>query len=285
MKKNILGFFCIFSLFLFSGCIMKQDIINCQNRITTLEINNAKYITKEKEYDRKINSLLNQFENDFKVISKSYRDKYARIKTEINTLKNKTRVLTGKFQELEYKFPQYGQNTPETQKEKIQIIDNAISKNYQRLLALEKYIGFEKTKQNLNQKTKEEKKNTNQSEQELYKHAKENLDSGDNDKARTIFEQFLTLYPESDNVDNAMFWIADSYYKDEWYEKSILEYQKVIEKYPNGNKVAAALLKQGCAFAKLGEKANAKLILKELIKKYPDSNEIKIAKEKLKNLQ
>ena len=284
MKKNIFGFFCIFSLFLFSGCIMKQDIVDFQNRITSLEINDAKYIAKEKEYDKKINALLKQFEDDFKVITKSYRGKYAKIKAEIDAIKNKMRVLTGKFQELEYKFPQYGQNISEKEKEKIKILDNAISKNYQRLLALEKYIGFKKIKQNLNQKAKQENINTNKSEQELYNHAKKILDSGDNDKARTIFEQFLTLYPESDNVDNAIFWIADSYYKDEWYEKAILEYQKVIEKYPNGNKVAGALLKQGCAFAKLGEQANAKLILKELIKKYPNSHEIKIAKEKLKNL-
>jgi TolA-binding protein len=63
-----------------------------------------------------------------------------------------------------------------------------------------------------------------------------------------------------------------------------LEYQKVLENYPNSNKNAAARLKQGYAFAALGEKANARLILKELITRYPNSQEAKYAKEKLKNL-
>jgi TolA-binding protein len=45
------------------------------------------------------------------------------------------------------------------------------------------------------------------------------------------------------------------------------------------------LLKQGFAFISLGDKANARLILKELSKKYPESNEGKIALQKLKELQ
>jgi TolA-binding protein len=70
-----------------------------------------------------------------------------------------------------------------------------------------------------------------------------------------------------------------------WYEKAILEYQKVLEQYPDSNKTAAARLKQGYAFAELGEHANARLILNELITRYPDSREAGFAKEKLKKLQ
>ena len=55
-----------------------------------------------------------------------------------------------------------------------------------------------------------------------------------------------------------------------------------LEKYPKGNKVPAALLKQGLAFDNIGDKANSRLILEDLIKKYPKSNEAKIAREKLK---
>jgi len=58
-----------------------------------------------------------------------------------------------------------------------------------------------------------------------------------------------------------------------------------MEEYPDSNKLAAARLKQGYAFAELGEKANARLILKELIKKHPDTNEAKYAREKLKKLK
>ncbi len=95
----------------------------------------------------------------------------------------------------------------------------------------------------------------------------------------------LKLYPKSPQADNAQFWLGETYYREKWYEKAILEYQKVIEKYPKGNKVPASLLKQGLAFHSLGDKANTRLILTELIKKYPKSNEAKIAKQKLKRLK
>jgi TolA-binding protein len=59
----------------------------------------------------------------------------------------------------------------------------------------------------------------------------------------------LKRFPKSDNADNAQFWIGEIYYRQKWYETAILEYQKVIENYPKGNKVQASLLKQGFAFS------------------------------------
>jgi tol-pal system protein YbgF len=95
----------------------------------------------------------------------------------------------------------------------------------------------------------------------------------------------LKRYPKSDNADNAQFWIGEIYYRQKWYETAILEYQKVIENYPKGNKVQASLLKQGFAFFNLEDTANARLILMELVRKYPKSNEAVIAREKLKAMQ
>jgi TolA-binding protein len=63
-----------------------------------------------------------------------------------------------------------------------------------------------------------------------------------------------------------------------------LEYQKVIEKYPSGNKIPAALLKQGLSFLNIGETNNARLVLKELVAKHPGTNEAAIAKQKLESL-
>ena len=123
------------------------------------------------------------------------------------------------------------------------------------------------------------------SEKDLYISAKQAFDEGDFESARTGFEKIINEFPKSENTDNAQFWVGEIYYREKWYEKAILEYQKVIEKYPNGNKVPAALLKQGFAFLSLGDKANARLILKELARKYPETNEGKIAIQKLKEIQ
>ena len=90
--------------------------------------------------------------------------------------------------------------------------------------------------------------------------------------------------PTSSNADNAQFWIGETYYNEQWFEKAILEYQTVIEQYPKGNKVPAAMLKQGLAFLKLGDQSNARLVLKRLIQYYPKSNEASIATAKLKDI-
>jgi tol-pal system protein YbgF len=119
------------------------------------------------------------------------------------------------------------------------------------------------------------------SEQALYDQAKQAFDAGELEKARQGFQEFTKRFPDSQNADNAQFWIGEIYYREKWYEKAIVEYQKVVEDYPRGNKIRSAMLKQGYAFLNIGDKANARLILKELIKKYPNTTEAQLATQKL----
>jgi len=159
-----------------------------------------------------------------------------------------------------------------------------------RLARLEEYLGLEPSEKLVSvgpEETKADKGEAKGKEtpEALYGEAKEHFDQGDYEEARELFQAYLEQYSQSDNADNAQFWIGEIYYQEKWYEKAMLEYQKVIENYPKGNKVSSALLKQGFAFSNLGDPANAKLVLKELMRKYPSSNEAKVAKKKLKTLQ
>lgn len=283
MKQIIFLFFSICMILQLSGCVTSTDFIALENRVASLEMENARHIKKEKEYYKKLGSAFAELEKDLKVKGTSSREKYADIKSDIDKLKNEMRILTGSIEESEHRLSQYGETAIQDEKKSFKRIDNAVSKNYQRLIRLENYMGFEPSGSlSGGDKDEQDGSGPDKSEQGLYKHAKEFLDQGKNDNARREFNEFLSLFPDSENADNARFWIAESYYRDKWYEKAILEYQKVIEKYPGGNKVPAALLKQGYAFANLGEKANSRLILKELIKKFSKSNEADIAREKLK---
>ncbi len=123
------------------------------------------------------------------------------------------------------------------------------------------------------------------SEEALYNKAKQAFDQGNMAAARKGFEELVHYYPTSQNADNAQFWIGETFFREKLYEKSILEYQKVIEKYPKGNKVPAALLKQGYAFQSLGDKVNSRLIFEELVRKHPNTSEAKAASDKLKELR
>jgi len=155
----------------------------------------------------------------------------------------------------------------------------------ERIVRMEQYLNLESTKKTTGVVPSGTPEAKASSEDEIYRSAKQAFDQGDSEAARKGFEEFIKRYPKSKNADNAQFWIGEIYYREKWYEKAILEYQNVIEKYPNGNKIPAALLKQGLAFSNIGDKANAKLILEELSRKYPDSNEAKVAAEKLKALK
>ena len=69
------------------------------------------------------------------------------------------------------------------------------------------------------------------------------------------------------------------------YEQAILAFQDVIKKYPKGNKVPGAYLKQAMAFLAIKDKTSSSLLLKKIIKNYPKSNEAKIAQAKLRTLK
>jgi tol-pal system protein YbgF len=95
---------------------------------------------------------------------------------------------------------------------------------------------------------------------------------------------FLKKYPNSDLGDNAQYWLGECHYALREFDQAILEFDTVRRKYPKGDKIPAALLKQGFAFAELGDKVDARLILQELLDRYPQSEEADKAKQKLKTL-
>ena len=120
---------------------------------------------------------------------------------------------------------------------------------------------------------------------DLYKDAYGTLQKGDGEGARKKFEAFLKQYPNTELSDNAQFWIGETYYLKKDYEKAILEYEKAITKYPEGDKVPAALYKQALAFLELGDKTNARNLLKKVIERYPSSDQAQIAKKKLETIK
>jgi len=99
------------------------------------------------------------------------------------------------------------------------------------------------------------------------------------------FKEFLQKHPKSTLANNAQYWIGESHYALREFDQAILEFDAVRSRYPQADKVPAALLKQGFAFAELGEKVNARLILQEVVEKYAQSPEAVQAKQKLRSLE
>lgn len=262
-------FIVVFIIFLIMlcGCASQQDVISLYDRVGVLEQRGEKeeYKTQEKK-------------------ERHLRNQYAQLHVMINKLSDDIRILKGNLEETDYLVKRKVENIEASDKErknKLDKIENIASLNKNRIIYLEKYLNLEPSEvgQAIESKGGDEK---DLSENAIYISAKKAFDQGDLEAAREGFKKLIKKYPKSKNADNAQFWIGEIYYRGKRYENAILEYQKVIEGYPKGNKVPASLLKQGFAFLQLGDKRNARLVLKELTAKHPKSSEARIAKQKLK---
>jgi tol-pal system protein YbgF len=118
-----------------------------------------------------------------------------------------------------------------------------------------------------------------------YELAFQALEKRDYRLAITRFKEFLKKHPKSNLADNAQYWIGESHYGLREFDQAIIEFDAVRRRYPQGEKVPAALLKQGFAFAELGEKLNARLLLQEVVEKFPDTPEAGKARLRLKTFE
>ncbi|MDP3283858.1 MAG: tol-pal system protein YbgF [Desulfobacterales bacterium] len=271
------------------GCALKKDVVTLDNRVgelrlrvVTAENDISSLKSRSEEIAKRADELTATGEEKERNLRGQNAGQYA----EIEALKEKIQILSGKLEETDHFLKQKLKILEETGKK----IDGRltgteeISGAYKdRIARLEQYLSLdarEKTATPVPVAAADEKKEG--TEDEYYTSAIRLYDGGKYAAAREKFQEMLTKYPDSDKADNCRFWIGESFYQEKWYEKAIVEYQKVIEKYPKGNKMQAALLKQGLSFYNLGDKENAGLVLNELIQKYPKSNEAKIAAKKLK---
>ena len=263
---------------LFAGCAVQDDMILLEERLIVLE-------RKNESLQKQLQSKLSQYGKTNEQSEKSLRTNYASINVGMDNLQQEVRALSGRIEEIDYQINrQHQESDPITKK--VDELSISMAKMEQRVMQLEQYLSLDGNRKSVPVKPDSGSAKGGgkaaSSDLQMYQDAKAAYDNGELDKARQGFALLIKTFPKSEHVDNAQFWIGESYYREKWYEKAILEYQTVLEKYPKGNKVPAAMLKQGMSFLKIGDKSNARLILKELQKNYPKSNEARIASQKLK---
>ncbi|MBT3311454.1 MAG: tol-pal system protein YbgF [Desulfobacterales bacterium] len=254
-------------VFYLYGCVAAPVRVNTDGIVAE----QSRLILSQKNRTDELDKVLKETEKDF-------RNNIARLGTKLDSLKKELQIVNGKLEEIDHLLKN------EQEKQIIQSLDGKISAITDRVINIEKYVGFE---------TPDNKKGVESSVDQLKEVTSENTyalarslyDKGDFDSSREEFKKILKKWPESENADNAQFWIGETFYRQRWFEKAILEYQKVIDNYPKGNKIPAAILKQGMAFENMGEKSKARLFLKEVIRKFPDSPEAVLAKKNISKLE
>lgn len=278
--KAILSILVSGTIFLFTGCALQEDVIILEERLIVLERQNQNLQRKNESLQNQLQKELERLGHSSQKSEKNIRSSYASMNVTLDSMQQEMRMLNGRIEELDYRINRQMKDVgPISQK--VDELSIGASKAEQRILQLEHYLNFDGTQKPVAMQRPDVAPKASSSDQKMYDDAKKAYDNGQLDKARQGFGLLIKTFPTSENADNAQFWIGESYYREKWYEKAILEYQTVLEKFPKGNKVPAAMLKQGLAFLKLGDKSNARLILKELAKRHPKSNEARIASQKL----
>ena len=65
---------------------------------------------------------------------------------------------------------------------------------------------------------------------------------------------FLQRYPADPRAVNAAYWIGETHYAEKAYDKAVLQFEEVVQKYGDNPKVASALYKQALAFDALKDR-------------------------------
>lgn len=99
-------------------------------------------------------------------------------------------------------------------------------------------------------------------------------------EGRARFEQFLATKPETEYIDNALYWIGECYYGQGLYHEAANYFHKIVQEYPKTSKVPDALLKVSLTYKQLGRNDSALEMLRYLMDAFPGSEAARIGKQK-----
>jgi tol-pal system protein YbgF len=122
------------------------------------------------------------------------------------------------------------------------------------------------------------------SDQQNYEAALDLIESRRYDEANRAFTTFLASFPTSPLADNAQYWLAETHYVRNQYAEGLTQFRRLIESYPQSDKVPDALLKVGFCQAELGERAAARRSLQEVMRQFPGTTAARLASQRLDRL-
>ena len=115
------------------------------------------------------------------------------------------------------------------------------------------------------------------SDRDNYQAAFELLKVERYEMAATAFKQFLVTFPDSELADNAQYWLAESYYASDKFERALTDFEVVINNYPRSRKVPDALLKMGYCNYSLRRWDAARVTLTRVQADYPETTAARLA--------
>jgi tol-pal system protein YbgF len=239
------GFFFLAFLLLLSGCASRWQIEGLKKQVDSLEKSNRRLEDRTAQLD----SLLRE---QMELTSRLRAD----LSSTLGGMDERMGIVESKLEDIGHRFPDLYQ--------KIDLVKQQVSRR-------DTAETSDTTKALIDVDPKQ-----------VYDAAYLDLTKGKYDLAITGFSNYLKYFPETEQADNAQYWLGECYYAKKNYTKAAIEFHQVLEDYSTGDKVPSALYKLGLSLLEIKSVGQANKYFQELVDKYPNTEEAKLAKEKLK---
>lgn len=118
-----------------------------------------------------------------------------------------------------------------------------------------------------------------------YRDARSLLLSGQYEQAIKAFSEYTALYPNSQKIADARFWLAKAYAATEQYDYAARKYLLFSIQHRTHYKIPNALYQLGITQNELGKKDKAILIFKSILSRFPNHQIIALVKKSLSHLE
>lgn len=105
--------------------------------------------------------------------------------------------------------------------------------------------------------------------------------TGNYELARRAFRDVIQQSPGSPMAAESQLYIANSYYSEAAYPQAIVEYDVLLQNYPDNDKKAEALYKKGLAYSNLNQPQAALTYFRQVVEEYPGSREASLAQDRI----
>ena len=123
------------------------------------------------------------------------------------------------------------------------------------------------------------------SERLAYQESFELIRQGDYEAAQIAFSNYIKSYQGSSFIDDAKFWLAESFYAQGNYIKALEIFENIQSQHPKSEKIMESILKSGFCYYELRNFEKALTIFKQIITDYPNSSVSRLATEKLNTIR
>ena len=117
-----------------------------------------------------------------------------------------------------------------------------------------------------------------------YSNAYRDYEGGRIDLALQEFQDFLQYYPTTQFAPNAQFYVGDIFYRKGSYDKAVVAFDAVNEKYQDNRKTSDAHYMKGLALVKLGRRDAAAKEFREVIARSSDAELVARAKKQMQDM-